>query len=112
MNEKTTSQQLLGQNLKATRVFLGLSQMKLAEKCDLSTNFISELEGGKAWVSAETLDRIASILEVPPHTLFLPATRPDTASLEKVLSACLRIIEDNNEKTAAEIKQELLKLRK
>jgi transcriptional regulator with XRE-family HTH domain len=111
MEEKTTSQQLLGYNLKATRNFLGLSQMRLAEMCNLSTNFISELEGGKAWVSAESLDKIASTLGIVPHALFLPISGTSPTDIDGVITRCLQIVEDGNKRTVADLRQELLKSR-
>jgi len=41
-----------------------LSQEKLAEKADLSTNFISDIECGKVNISLDALVRIANALKV------------------------------------------------
>ncbi|MDR1277490.1 MAG: helix-turn-helix transcriptional regulator [Treponema sp.] len=47
-----------------------MSQMALAEKVDISTNFLSDIERCKAWVSPLTLVKIASTLNIEPYQLF------------------------------------------
>ena len=111
MGSSSNSQNLLGQNLKRLRASLKLSQLKLAERCELSTNFISELEGGKAWVSAETLDRIAATLCVAPHVLFQPLAPPESPNVDEVLSRCIIILENSGSRAITEIQKELQKLR-
>jgi transcriptional regulator with XRE-family HTH domain len=44
--------------------------MALAEKLEISTNFLSDIEHCKAWVSPSTLVRIAAALDVEPYELF------------------------------------------
>lgn len=70
MKNDSLSQNLLAENIRRIRLIMKWSQMKLAEKCNLSTNFISDLETGKVWVSAETLDKICKSLETSPEVLF------------------------------------------
>lgn len=103
---RDASSTLLAFNLKRLRGIAGLSQAKLAEKADLSTNFISELEGEKVWVSAATLDRIASALGVKPHSFFLPAGSEPTGT-DELLLKCLRIFEESSDKAIAEIRAKL-----
>jgi len=57
-------------NIKFLRNKKGFSQAKLAEKVDISSNFVSELETGKGWVSPQTLVSLAGALEVEVHSLF------------------------------------------
>ena len=109
MAEHESSHRLLAQNLKRIRNLTGLSQNKLAEKCDLSTNFISELEGEKVWVSADTLDRIASALGIRAYTLFIPSDLPQT-SFQELLLKSVRIFEEGSARALVEIKAELAKI--
>ena len=104
-----TALQLLSRNLKKLRGLVGLSQLKLAEKCNLSTNFISELEGEKAWVSAETLDRLASALGVQLHSLFAPDDLLPTDT-ELSLQRCLTILERHSEQALSEVRAELARV--
>lgn len=48
----------------------GLSQMKLAEKADLSLAFISDLENGKTVVSLVTVAQLAEAFDLSCEELF------------------------------------------
>ncbi|MEW5817141.1 MAG: helix-turn-helix transcriptional regulator [Spirochaetota bacterium] len=61
---------LLAANIKAARKKLGYSQMKLAEFCHVSTSFIGEIEIGRKYPSAETLQKLADALGLKPYELF------------------------------------------
>jgi transcriptional regulator with XRE-family HTH domain len=63
---------ILSNNVKRCRMKNNLSQLALAEKVDISTNFLSDIERGKAWVSPNTLVKLASILNIEPYELFKP----------------------------------------
>jgi len=58
-------------NLKALRRKRNLTQAALAEKCDLSTNYIAEMEAGKKFPSPKTMEKIAGVLKVKPFKLLL-----------------------------------------
>ena len=61
---------ILSNNIKRSRARENLSQIALAEKLDISTNFLSDIERCKAWVSPNTLVRLAAVLNVEPYELF------------------------------------------
>jgi transcriptional regulator with XRE-family HTH domain len=48
-----------GETVRQLRTAAGLSQMKLAEKADLTHNFVGEIERGEKLVSLETIARLA-----------------------------------------------------
>lgn len=54
---------MLGKNIKARRKALGLTQQELAEKMDMSLNFIGKIEVAFSKPSLETLIQIADALE-------------------------------------------------
>ena len=62
---------VLSRNLKNLREKNGLSQMALAEKSSLATNFINDIENGKKWLSPATLSKLSEALGVQPYKLFL-----------------------------------------
>ena len=64
-------QQLLATNIKLARQKLGYSQMKLAELSDLSTGFIAEIEVGRKFPSASSLQKIADALGLKPYQMFV-----------------------------------------
>jgi transcriptional regulator with XRE-family HTH domain len=61
---------LLASNIKKRREKLGISQAKLAEKADTSTNYIAQIEQQSRFPSPEMLERIALALELDSTELF------------------------------------------
>ena len=61
---------ILGNNIKRCRLKNNMSQLVLAEKVDISTNFLSDIEQCKAWISPLTLVKLASVLNIEPYELF------------------------------------------
>ena len=68
---------LLAENIKKYRARRGWSQLKLSEKLDISTNFLSEIENGKGWVSPLTLVKLGAALDVEVFELFKPDDKDD-----------------------------------
>lgn len=60
----------VGNHIKIARLNKGLSQEQLAEKCDVSTKYISALEVGKSNGSVGLLIKLCNILEISPNYLF------------------------------------------
>ena len=65
-------QGILARNIKTARGKLGISQHTLAEKADLSSGHINDIEQGRKWVSADALERLAEALLLEPFMLLLP----------------------------------------
>jgi transcriptional regulator with XRE-family HTH domain len=61
----------LAKNLKRARSEQGLTQQNLAELCELSTNYLATVEIGGKFPSADTLERLATVLGLKPYQLFL-----------------------------------------
>jgi transcriptional regulator with XRE-family HTH domain len=74
---------LLGQAVKRLRGRNEWTQEFLAEKLEISANFLSNIENGKAWVSPTTILKLALVFKVEPHELFMPERNlsPDTRDL-------------------------------
>ena len=62
---------ILSKNMKTYREKRGLSQMALANKAGLATNFVNDIENGKKWISPSTLSKISEALGIAPYKLFL-----------------------------------------
>lgn len=60
----------LVKNLKYYRKLRGLSQNQLALACSLSTNYIGEIEIGRKFPSADTMERMVRALQIHPECLF------------------------------------------
>ena len=48
-----------------------LSQVSLAAEADLTHNFINDIESGKKWISAETLEKLSIALKAEPYQFFI-----------------------------------------
>jgi transcriptional regulator with XRE-family HTH domain len=70
----------LGSNIKRYRIINRLSQEELAERIDISTNFLSSIEIGKKWMSPQTLAKLSNALNIESFELFRPqgAMKEDT----------------------------------
>jgi transcriptional regulator with XRE-family HTH domain len=72
---------LVAQNLKRLRELKNISQLNLSGITGLTHNFINGIENCTKWVSARTIAKLASALEVEPYQFFLPDTLPDDDKL-------------------------------
>jgi transcriptional regulator with XRE-family HTH domain len=89
--ETMTDKELRGifsANIKRHRQCRNLSQADLAEKLDISVNFLCNIENGNRWISPQTLVKFASALNIEPYELFKPAEAlpPD---VPLILNKCL-----------------------
>jgi transcriptional regulator with XRE-family HTH domain len=84
--------EILAKNLKENRRRLGISQEKLAERADLSTQYVAMIELSRKFPSSETLERMAAALGIEAHELFAVPPAPEGA-LERLHQAVLTDIE-------------------
>ena len=63
-------------NIKRFRSNRKWTQAELAEKLDISINFLSDIENGKKWLSPATMVKVASVLGIEPYELFRPSGTP------------------------------------
>jgi transcriptional regulator with XRE-family HTH domain len=73
---------LFGKNLKRLRKQSNISQVNLASTADLAHNFINDIESGKKWVSADTMQKLAAALKVEPHQFFISDSNLDNREAE------------------------------
>jgi len=88
----TSLRKLLAFNIKENRRELGLTQEKLAEKTDLSTQYIAMIELSRKFPSPEVLERLAFALEVDTPELFSISPSLDVAA-QKLRRAILADLE-------------------
>ena len=62
---------ILGANIKYYRFAVGYTQEQLAEKCDLSPRYISDIENAKGNIRIDTLEMIAKCLKVESYLLVM-----------------------------------------
>ncbi|MCL2044463.1 MAG: helix-turn-helix domain-containing protein [Treponema sp.] len=71
--------EILANNLKAFRQKSGLSQAKLAEKAEISTQYIAMIELSRQFPTPDVLERIAVALGIEAHELFAVPPSPENA---------------------------------
>jgi transcriptional regulator with XRE-family HTH domain len=81
---------LLSVNIKRFRQRKGWSQAKLAEKMVISTNYLSDIETGRGWVSPLSLVKLANALEIDVFELF----RPQEAVPADIINTVNKCLED------------------
>ena len=75
--------EILAQNMKIHRQRLSITQPELAERANISTNFIGMIEQKRKFPAPEMLDRIAAALEIDTFELFATSASPQ-AELRKL----------------------------
>jgi transcriptional regulator with XRE-family HTH domain len=84
--EEAELRRILSASIKHYRSLRGWSQVKLAEKIDISTNFLADIETGKSWVSSLTLTKLANIFRIEVYELFRPEKTPPNEAKEALKS--------------------------
>jgi transcriptional regulator with XRE-family HTH domain len=79
MNERELLK-VLGANIKQYRSIFQWSQAELAERVNISINFLSDIETGKKWASPTTMVKLADVFHIEVYELLKPANLlPDKA---------------------------------
>ena len=79
-----------GRNVKAERIRKGLTQEQLAEMIDVGERNLSKIECGNNFVTAETLSKIITALEVEPTELFNFKHLDEKEELKKELMEAIK----------------------
>ena len=78
--KKTSSlRDILAHNLKENRKKSRLSQAKLAEKANITTQYIAMIEVSRKFPTPEMLDRLAEALDIETYQLFMVKPSPEDA---------------------------------
>ena len=70
--EEQELKNILRNNIKKYRQRRKWSQLTLASKIDISTNFLADIEAGNTWISAQTLVKLAKVFEIEAYELLIP----------------------------------------
>ena len=71
--------EILAKNLKENRRRLGITQPELAERAQMSTQYLAMIEIARKFPTADILERLAAALGIQPHELFSFTVSPDKA---------------------------------
>jgi len=67
-----STNEIFRNNLKLYRTRQGYTQEKLSEICDISTDYLSQIERGKRTPSFKRMELIAKALNIEVYKLFMP----------------------------------------
>ncbi len=70
MDKEQNLKELFALNLKNRRKVFKLTQADLANKINVSTSFITEIESGRKAPSFSTIEKLSNVLEAPVWTFF------------------------------------------
>jgi transcriptional regulator with XRE-family HTH domain len=79
----TNLRDILANNLKENRRKCGITQSKLAEKAEVSTQYIAMIELSRQFPTPEVLDRIAAAFGIEAYELFAVSPSPES-SMERL----------------------------
>ena len=98
---------LFSKNLKRLRGLANLSQVGLAAEANLTHNFINDIESGKKWVSAETIEKLSIALKAEPYQFFISDSKWDDRGAE-IFALYLNDFQDSFEKMVGEYRERFL----
>jgi len=84
---------ILARNLKENRGKCGMTQVKLAEKAGVSTQYIAMIELSRQFPTPEVLERIAVALGIEAYELFSVPPSPEN-SMERLHKDIIREIRE------------------
>jgi len=103
---------ILSSNIRQYRLIGKFSQSALAEKADVSINFLSDIENGKKWPSIQTMSKLAKVFNIEVYELLKPSSiLPDNSSqviakyTKELLAAINKSVDNVESKYMAQIKR-------
>ena len=100
MKKKIIDYKAMGKRIRIKRLQMGLTQEQLAEKADISTSHVGEVERGTSICSLKVLVSIANVLELNLDTLVKGV---DDKNANTAFSEILDSLPDNNKELYIEI---------
>jgi len=85
--------QVFIRNLRKFRNSKGFSQMKMAELCETTTNYIGEIEIGRRFPSIKLIEKIAQVLNVEPYRFFIDESTENLTELDETINLLARLPE-------------------
>lgn len=102
-------QEYLAYNMKLYRKKNNLTQQKLAELCDTTTNYIGAIEICKKFPSADMLQEIANALKIKPYQLFIDIEK-DKVLENDIIKEKMKYIKNKTVKELKEVIDKNIKL--
>lgn len=104
------TKQLLGKRVKSLRQDRGLTQERLAERTNLSVNYLSRIERGLENPTLATMLRLAQALKIEPLDLFtVEHELPDHRALRQLLGRLVKEVKDDQVGQVVKVLRSLLR---
>lgn len=100
----------IGKEISSARKRLGMSQTELAEKADLSLTYISKIECGHKNISAYTLARITTVLNLSSSEIVTRACRDKNTVIREAAEETLSGLSTQKQGDVVQILRILSKL--
>ena len=91
---------LIGGRIARRRKKLKLTQMKVAERADISEQYLSNIERATSIPSTEVIMRLAAALETTPDEFLVGTSRREGEERWKTIAQYLRTMDDRQLDTA------------
>lgn len=98
--------QLTGKRIREIREFQKLSRESLAEKANISTQFLADIESGKKGMTIVTLKKLCNALHISADSIVFGCESEENAKVNAMLSA----VPKEKQEEIAEILQMIIKL--
>jgi transcriptional regulator with XRE-family HTH domain len=103
----TDIKEIFAENLRKIRRKKGLTQEKLAEKANMSLQYLALLELGRKFPSGDMLERLANALDIETYELLAVASSANN-ELELLRNDIIREVKTLNESLAKNVTDEVI----
>jgi len=83
---------MVGAQIRLQRKAKGFTQEQLAEKCNLSVHHISGIERGLHAPSLQTVEHIASVLNIPVYEIFYIPSKKKKSDVDRAIDILLKYL--------------------
>lgn len=87
---------LIGKRVREVRTKLDLTQEELADKAELHSSYIGQVERGTKKVSVQALDKITHALNIPLKSIFDFTGKPCVTEKDLLVSELFGILKNKN----------------
>lgn len=98
-----STKELIGKRIQELRKRQGLSQEQVAEKAEISSNYLSRIECGKENPTLDMLIKLAQALKVEMREMFILGHVSGLEDTKKRIEKFIRTADENSVRLAAKI---------
>jgi len=87
---------------------MNLTQAELAERTEISSGYMCDIERARRWPSAGKLARIAEVLKMEPYQLLLPSEESPYFDRRKTLTTFSKQVREALNKNISEVYEDMI----